>query len=239
MSPPISAMISRRQNSGASAGELLYPKGPTHTRNHARDNMKAIREKERQNRGKQMMLQQKAAEPVELFKLKRFANAKARLNDPKGQLRAVGAAGGGAVTPEEGKDGDNMKLEDFEDEVAKLIKNHGNGGQKQRFSKDPSGCPSYLRKMKEDAAEQKRAEEERKNQPKCPAGYRIMPAEEVAETLSLLKKKHEEIEKEYRMLPLKIETDGQKRRQKMVLEKIEHSNKAIAMFSKPTVMVEA
>lgn len=246
-------------------------------RNHARDNMLAIREKERQLRGRRLI--EGCRQPHKEFKMKQFENVKARVGQPL-QLKEHGrrldadsppdSPGPGlarstsqpsclrqtGVAPpckksvtlasmerEEdgagGEDkGDDMDLAAFEAEVERLKQLHGNGAKKT-FQKDAEGRPAYLQKIKANLAEGQRRAEAEKAAPKVPAGYRIIPEEECAETLGALKKKREELEKEFQKLPLHIVTDAQKRREKVVMEKIKESENAIKIFSQPRVLVEA
>jgi len=218
----------------------VNPRAPQLCRDHAKDNIRAMREKERQMRGQRLLqAQQRPAEP---FKMRQFAEAKSRLLEPRGMQRGsrsnLGDAGEDGGDSARRNEGDEIALEDFEAQVANLIRRHGKK-QAPSFTKDGNGCPSYLRKIKDDMEQQRRAEEAERLRPKLPAGYRQLPPEEVEETLAALKKKREELEKEFRNLPLKIETDSQKRRQKAVLQKIEESDRAIKIFSQPTVLVEA
>ncbi|CAE8623117.1 unnamed protein product, partial [Polarella glacialis] len=217
------------------ANELLRPRAPVQLRNHAKENVRLMREKERQMRGKQIMESQAAQLPKEVFKLRQFSEAKSRLfHDVKSNSNL----------PRPGQGGD-MCVADFEAEVEELIRKHGKEGKdggkplpKQAFVKDADNCPAYIRKMKEAKADEEERAEAEHNKPRAPPGFRILPAQEVKETLTLLNAKHVELEKEFQRLPLKIETDGQKRRQTAVLDKIDASSKAIALFSRPTVMVE-
>eukprot|EP00930_Biecheleria_cincta_P019960 TRINITY_DN15105_c0_g1_i1.p1 TRINITY_DN15105_c0_g1~~TRINITY_DN15105_c0_g1_i1.p1 ORF type:complete len:252 (+),score=64.37 TRINITY_DN15105_c0_g1_i1:33-788(+) len=246
--------IGRRQMSGADAGCLLHPRGPQLLRNHAKENIRAMREKERKLRGQHIMLSQ--APVPEPFKLKQFSNVKARLHGLKGQHGRNSPQDDGASPLEDGaaaspsRDGvarspanaevgvQEISLADFEAQVADMIRKHGSE-KKQGFAKNADGRPKYLLKMQEERLEQQRKEDEQQKQPKVPQGYRLLPADEVKSALDALKKKHIELEAEYRRLPLKIENEGQKQRQKTVLSKIKESEKAIAMYSSPTVLVPA
>eukprot|EP00931_Biecheleriopsis_adriatica_P103066 TRINITY_DN77954_c0_g1_i1.p1 TRINITY_DN77954_c0_g1~~TRINITY_DN77954_c0_g1_i1.p1 ORF type:complete len:288 (-),score=70.62 TRINITY_DN77954_c0_g1_i1:94-885(-) len=234
----VASGIARRQMAGDAAGGLLNPKAPSLVRNHAKENIRAMREKERLLRGKQIMQCQAQAAPVELFKLKQFAGAKSRLHDPKKELRKDLGTPGAQAAADRAEEKDEISLEEFEAKVDEMIQKHGKRPS-QNFSKDEKGCPAYLRKMKQEREEKQREEMESRSKPQVPAGYRVMPASEVQETLGALKKKHLDLEAEYRRLPLKLETEGQKQRQKAVLDKIQQSEKAMELFSRPVVMVEA
>eukprot|EP00443_Scrippsiella_acuminata_P098515 CAMPEP_0115623954 /NCGR_PEP_ID=MMETSP0272-20121206/27043_1 /TAXON_ID=71861 /ORGANISM="Scrippsiella trochoidea, Strain CCMP3099" /LENGTH=294 /DNA_ID=CAMNT_0003060191 /DNA_START=27 /DNA_END=908 /DNA_ORIENTATION=- len=246
----------RRDMAGDAAGLMLHPQAPQLVRNHAKDNIRAMREKERQLRGQRIL--QASQRPAEPFKMKQFSEAKSRVFDSKSsqpqlprlqhlqqqQQQQEDRAGRppSATAAEVGSDcggeGGEIGLAEFEEQVANLIRKHGTKKQ-TTFVKGEDNIPAYIKARKETMAEQRRAEEAERLKPKLPAGYRQLPAEEVAETLQALQKKRQELETEFRKLPLKIETDSQKRRQKVVLDKIEESDRAIAMFSQPTVLVQA
>mmetsp|Transcript_77041 Transcript_77041/g.160322 ORF Transcript_77041/g.160322 Transcript_77041/m.160322 type:complete len:234 (+) Transcript_77041:111-812(+) len=224
----------RQQMAGGGAAGSLHPQERQLVRDHAKDNVKAMREKERQMRGQRLM---EAATPAaKPFKLRQFSNAKSRLFEPK-------IDNSEAVQHGDTSHPDEIGLGDFEDQVDELIRRFGKETKSQQqparqFQKEADGCPRYLKKIKENMAEQKRLEEAERNRVQIPAGYRQLSADEVAETMTMLKKKHQELEAEFRRLPLKIETDSQKRRQKAILDKIEESQKAMAAFSQPLVLVE-
>jgi len=246
------AQISRRQMGGDSMAAFLRPQPATLLRNHAKDNVRAMREKERQLRGQRMLEAQ--TKPAEPFKLRQFSDVGSRVLQPfskkpaarSASLSAItGAAAARSPAPERRGSGDSepgeIGLDDFEDQVANLIKQHGNKSrqQDQLLTKDANGCPAYLQKMKEDREEKTQAEIAERSKPKVPAGCRQLPAEEIEDTLAALKKKRDELQVEFRRLPLQIETDSQKRREKALMDKIEETDKAINTFSKPQIFVAA
>jgi len=118
-----------------------------------------------------------------------------------------------------------------------MKRKHAGKGNQIEVKKDANNCPSYLRKIKDDLAEKEYQTALANRKPDAPPGYRRLPAEEIQETLVALKKKKEEADKEFRALPLSIVTDSQKRREKIVKEKMEEVEKAIKMFSTPIVLV--
>merc|ERR1719198_1773248 len=133
-----------------------------------------------------------------------------------------------------------MSMADFEAAADQLLKQaQTSKAQQINITKDGNGCPKYLQKIKSDIAKEQREAEEKRNGPAIPVGYRVMPKEEVDETLSGLKAKRENLEKEYQRLPFKIETDAQKRREKKILDDIQETDKGIKLFSQPTVIVES
>lgn len=250
--------------SGAAVACMLDHRPTACVRNHAKDNMKAIREKERQLRMQRGMESLKM--PEKQFKMKQFDNVKSRafehkpplpastdLEKIKGQrkvlsLDAAGSTGAvrrSASTPppppvqsDDAEDENIMSMAAFEAAAERLKAMHA-GKNQMKIAKDTNGCPKYLQKIKANLAEEQREAAEKQRGPAIPAGYRLMPQEEVEETLAALKKKRENLDKEFQRLPFNIETDSQKRREKRILDDIKETEDGIKLFSKPMVIVEA
>lgn len=262
--------ISRKHKSGSSVAGLLNHEAPTPLRNHARDNMMAIRSKQKELKDARAF--EASKDPDTPFKLKQFEHVKSRVHEarsPKSQevespngrradrevpdserrTRVSSQSPCLKMSSESGAAGvkkkcsfvrdDELSLEDFEAAAERLKRLHGNKAEqkKEAFAKDSNNCPAYLKQIKANLAEEQERAQMSRN-PQIPSGYRLMPNEERMETLEALQKKKDEAEKEFQRLPLKIETDAQKRRQKMVMDKIKETDSAIQVFSKPTVIVE-
>mmetsp|Transcript_78906 Transcript_78906/g.223302 ORF Transcript_78906/g.223302 Transcript_78906/m.223302 type:complete len:248 (+) Transcript_78906:74-817(+) len=238
--------IARRQAGGDAAASLLNPQGPVLVRNHARENLRAMREKERQLRGRKIMESQ--APPAE-FKLRQFAGARSRVYDAKGSHAPP--AGGRAAESE----GEEMDMDAFEARCEELKRKHGQQQQPPPQGGSGSGgdhpdrCLAYLQKLSGANAGAPAAEPREQRvgtaaaevAAKRPAelGPRRLSPEEVAERLSGLKRNREAIEADFRRLPLMIETDSQKRRQAAVMAKIEESDRAMKLLSQPVVYADA
>jgi len=108
--------------------------------------------------------------------------------------------------------------------------------QLKSFQKLKNGVPAYLNDIKHRLAEEKRKASEVIET--IPEGYRLMGEEEKQQTLQSLHQKKSDAEAAWRKLPLKIETDGQKRRQKQIQKEIKECEKMITLFDKPRVLVE-
>eukprot|EP00798_Chlamydomonas_sp_ICE-L_P005389 gene5389-5611_t len=104
--------------------------------------------------------------------------------------------------------------------------------QKYLTKKDYGRVPSYLLDRK--VAMQERMEEEQRSKEAAnvPPGMRLMAEEERVETLSILKRNKEEIEKSLWALPLRIETPGQIRRKAELDLRLQEIEDAFKIFSR-------
>lgn len=71
-----------------------------------------------------------------------------------------------------------------------------------------------------------------------PTGYRLMPDDERQQSLKELESKLGELDDQYRRLPLRIETEGQRKQQEMLRHKIAETERAVGVFSRQSVIVE-
>merc|ERR1719301_349937 len=157
----------------------------------------AIREKERQIRVQRGMESLKM--PEKQFKLKQFDNVKSRALEPfKAQRKVLpldpagstGAVKRSASTPpppiqtDNPLDADAMSVAAFEAEVERIKAMHAHKNRKVNIAKNTNGCPKYLQKIKANLAEEQREADEKRRGPTIPEGYRLMPKDEVDETLA-------------------------------------------------------
>lgn len=246
--------IARRQAMGGGVASRLDHRAPAPLRNHARDNIVAMRKKQMQLRGRMSIGNLK--QPPADFKLKQFENVKSRFAelprpmpnrptpcDRRSPCERPPSREEDQRASEEGDDKeDEIDIVTFELECERLKKLHGRKATppaSKPFQKDAAGRPAYLQRMKAEQAEKQRQADEQSKCAQIPPGYRRMPEHERKETLEALQKKREELEKAFQNLPLKIETDSQKRRQQMVLDKIAELDKGIQTYSNPNILIEA
>jgi len=263
------SLIARRHALGGGVASRMDHRATAPLRNHSRDNILAMRKKERQIRGQSVI--ESLKQPQREFKLRQFDNVKSRLfqlpppmlngqptraeymerrcSSERPASRQKDENGDRPSSPREAEHGSeagsdaggDMDLASFERECERLKQMHGKkeGLPPRQFRKNASGCPAYIQKIKAERAEQQRQAEASRAGPRIPPGYREMPEEERTETLQALRNKREELEKAFQRLPFNIETDSQRRRQEQVLAKIKESDTAIETFSKPRVLIEA
>lgn len=96
--------------------------------------------------------------------------------------------------------------------------------------------PSYLKRRQEELAEEKRRAA-RTPSPVVPSGYRRVDETEQQSTLIMLRSRKDEAEAAQQNLPLKLETIGQKQREKELSEHVENIKRMIGMYSQPVVFV--
>merc|ERR1719352_2162669 len=108
----------------------------------------------------------------------------------------------------------------------------------ERIKRNFGKVPTYLKGIKNELEEKKREEELRNQKEDVPPGYRMLPELERQEMLAALKEKLAEAEDKYKKLPLRVDTDRAKKAQADLEKKIDELEKAVAMFSKPKVLLQ-
>merc|ERR1719316_242128 len=98
--------------------------------------------------------------------------------------------------------------------------------------------PVYLRRRKRELSEERRKAAE-PPEPEPPPGYRRVGAEEQQQAIETLSRRREIVVKSQDKLPMRIETIGQRQRERELKDRLIHLDKLIAMFSKPVVFVPA
>lgn len=100
--------------------------------------------------------------------------------------------------------------------------------------------PDYLveKRTKEQEAKRKLDEQNRAPKIHCPPGHRLLPEDERLETIALLENRKKEVDHLIHKLPLRIETDGQRRRQADLNKRLADIEQALKFLSKHNVLVK-
>ena len=100
--------------------------------------------------------------------------------------------------------------------------------------------PAYLEQAKASLEEKKRTEVTKQMAPKVqvPDGHRMLSEEERVETIELLEKRKADVELQLRKMPLRIETDAQKKRHSDLNKRFADIEQAIRFLSRPNVIIK-
>lgn len=166
------------------------------------------------------------------------AAPKARcLSTPVKSPETVQASSARRSTPGKGaartEDDGRFDVGNFE-RVAKQLKQQKG---KSIPAKDAQGLPTHLQRQR-GSPQGPLSHSGEHVQCAIPMGYRLMSDDERLDTLDALKTKLADLDDKYRRLPLRIETEGQRQQQRMLRTKIAEAEKALSVFSRPSVLVE-
>jgi len=106
---------------------------------------------------------------------------------------------------------------------------------------DPgTNVPEYLMKIKNNLAQKKRDQSAAVAalQDAPPAGYKVLSEDERTETLAALKSKQQDLEEALQKLPLRINSEAHKNRERELQTKLKEMEDAITMFQRPRVLVK-
>eukprot|EP00929_Paragymnodinium_shiwhaense_P089295 TRINITY_DN49459_c0_g1_i1.p1 TRINITY_DN49459_c0_g1~~TRINITY_DN49459_c0_g1_i1.p1 ORF type:complete len:299 (-),score=57.90 TRINITY_DN49459_c0_g1_i1:205-1101(-) len=151
---------------------------------------------------------------------------------------SVGAYGGGAPARQPGRQDGRAQDDAASDDVRR--RRPGPPGDSEAGSERSSRprVPAYLRKRKEELDNAKRLAA-LPPEPEPPPGYRRVGEDEKRQTLETLQQRRAETEKGLRSLPFKLETVGQRRREKDLEGRLEQLDRLMGMFKQPIVFVPA
>jgi hypothetical protein len=208
--------IARHQKESRGVSEALNPFGTSRTsdRNFLKEHVRAIRLREKELKEAKLRMQElENAPPVSN---KKYAHVESRVFKP-----APVTASGSAPSSARGES---------------RTTGSGGAGRHASFGR----VPEYLvEKRTREAAEKRRVEEEQKTKKVfCPPGHRVLAEEERMETINLLESRKKEVDQLINRLPLRIETDGQRRRQAELNKRMTDIDQALKFLSKPNVLVK-
>ncbi|CAD7929544.1 unnamed protein product [Amoebophrya sp. A25] len=131
----------------------------------------------------------------------------------------------------------DMDAQTFIKEAERLKKLHG---AKEVRKDSVTNVPEYLTKIKTELAQKKRDQlaQLAALQDTVPEGYKVLSEQERTETLTALRAKQSELETAFQKLPLHIESENQKARQREIQTKMHEIEDAVKMFQRPRVLVK-
>jgi len=110
-------------------------------------------------------------------------------------------------------------------------------GLKYLQKRDYGRVPNYLLERKVEMLEQQEQQLRAKEAAMIPPGMRMLPEEERLETLAILQKNRQEVERALQVMPIIIETPSQKRRKDDLERRLREIEDAFKIFSRPKVLV--
>ena len=208
--------IARGQKSSAGVAEALNPRPQVHSdRNFIRDHIRSIKTREKELKEARITAQENQ---VVRGPSKKWAHVQSRVFQ-----EAYPRPGSSPLTSSVVRGSENIE----------------NKAPKQSLHSNFGKVPNYLTVTKQALDDKKRQEAESKA-PKVsvPEGHRMLPEQERIETIALLEKRKADVEVQIQKLPLRIETDGQKRRQSDLHKRIADIEQAIKFLNKPNVLIK-
>lgn len=114
----------------------------------------------------------------------------------------------------------------------------GDDGLKYLHKHDFGRVPTYLLERKIENIEKQEQEMRDREAAMIPPGMRLLSEEERLETLVVLQRSRQELERAAQALPLRIETPGQIRRRDDIEQRIREVEEGLKAFSRPKVIVK-
>ncbi len=111
-------------------------------------------------------------------------------------------------------------------------------GSPQKAYHAPGAIPKYLQKFKREKEEARILKEIEDKRVKIPEGFRLVPEDERVETLAWFSRQLEEVDEGMSKLPIRIEINSQKNRERKLMEQKKRLEEGIKMFSGPMVRRE-
>ena len=186
-------------------------------RNHAKDNLRAIREQSLQNR-----LQK------ELDKKLPAQGSKARAAPPRSKIPQGPTSPAKDFIRQNRKSVQAMRSKKVEKAPEQLFK------EKENYGK----LPRYLLERKIQLAEEYERRREDERMALAPPGTRVMPEDERLRTLEMLESNKLEVEKHLKLLPFVVETPSQIKAKTQLENRLKEIEDAERMFSRPIVYVK-
>ena len=192
-------------------------------RNHARDNMMAIRNQSNQNK------LQKQLDTKLPAQRKTFSNVSSSKYGRSPKRASSASRGSSKDFISQNKSAlQGIKAKKLDKEPEQLFK------EKENYGK----LPRYLLQRKLQLAEEYEKRREGERMALAPPGTRIMPEDERLATLDMLQQNKAEVEKHLKHLPFVVETPSQVKAKTNLENRLKEIEEAERLFSRPIVYVK-
>mmetsp|Transcript_4200 Transcript_4200/g.10791 ORF Transcript_4200/g.10791 Transcript_4200/m.10791 type:complete len:272 (-) Transcript_4200:93-908(-) len=195
-------------------------------RNHARDNLMAIRNQSAQNK---LQKELAAKLPVQ------------RKPSSKGPSSNYGRSSSKQASPTRRAGGSNKDFISQNKSALQGMKSKKQGKEPEQLFKEKENygkMPRYLLQRKLEIAEEYERQREAERHALAPAGTRLMPEDERLQTLAMLESNKVEVEKHLSLLPFVAETPSQIKTKTNLERRLQEIEEAERLFSRPIVYVK-
>jgi hypothetical protein len=195
--------------------------------NHAKSNISAVKEQSSLNQLRKIAIQEEKAHP------RGARSTSAPTRKPIHRQSSVKAR-------EEGRDflNENKMVAGMPPTRLPRINSTKDDSVNYLHKPDFGRVPTYLLQRKIDLIDQQEAEMRAREAALIPPGMRLLPEDERLDTLAVLQKNRQDVERALQALPLRIETPGQIRRRDELERRLREIEEGLKVFARPKVLVK-
>lgn len=205
--------------------------------NHNRNNIAAVKERSKLNALQKLQEQESAAAA-------QYSHSSGGTGGVSTMRRTLSGGSSGGTARRTSKDQDAGRDFVHENKIAAVAPlktprppSRDDASTGYVHKRDYGQVPQYLVDRKIEMAAEYEARMAAKHASLVPPGMRMLPEEERLDTLAILERNRQEVERQLQNLPLLIETPGQIRRQDELTRRMQEIEQAHKIFSRSSVLV--